>query len=139
MASKLRMHVLPRSKSRVWWAVILCSLAAIGIFMVFEVLDLDGSDLYARIFQPPLSSQPGLVESEGAMRQGALAVHAVVPHPLGSVVVQYSSFRAGSPGRTVAAFRRHLPHTNPRVNARRAALSSLPSTDEPPSSSGRPI
>ncbi len=62
------------SRSLVSCIVVLCSLVAIALFMIFDVLDLDGSDLQKRIFQPSMSSQPTLAELEGAMRHGAFAI-----------------------------------------------------------------
>jgi hypothetical protein len=41
-------------------AVIVWAVAAVAVFLAFEVLDLGGSDLAQRFFQPPISSQPTL-------------------------------------------------------------------------------
>ena len=72
-------HVLP-VKSRGWWIVVLCALATVAIFMAFEVLDLDGSDLYKRIFQPPISSEPTVAWAEEIMRHGAFAIPEALGH-----------------------------------------------------------
>jgi hypothetical protein len=66
-------RLLP-AKSLTWWAVIGCTLAAVAVFLAFEVLDLDGSALAQRLFQPPISSQPTLAEAEGVMRHAAFGV-----------------------------------------------------------------
>ncbi len=83
-------RLLP-SRSPAWWVVVLISLAAVGVFMVFEVLDLDGSDLYKRIFQSPIPSQPTMAEAEGIMRHGAFAVQEALGHLDALVVLQQSS------------------------------------------------
>ncbi len=40
-------RLLP-SRSPPWWVIVLVSLGAVGVFMIFEVMDLDGSDLHGR-------------------------------------------------------------------------------------------
>ena len=68
----MRRFLPPRSLA--WWGVVVCALAAVGIFMVFEVWDLDGSDLYRRLFQPPIAAQSALADAERTMRHGAFGV-----------------------------------------------------------------
>ncbi len=57
-------------RSLAWWAIVACALAAVGAFMLFEVWDLDGSDLYHRLFQPPIPAQSPLVDAERTLRLG---------------------------------------------------------------------
>ena len=66
-------RVLP-VKSLAWWAVTVCAVAAVAIFLAFEVLDLDGSDFARRLFQPLIPSQPTLAEAEEGMRHAAFDV-----------------------------------------------------------------
>jgi hypothetical protein len=66
-------RVLP-AKSLAWWAVTVCAVAAVAIFLAFEVLDLDGSDFARRLFQPLIPSQPTLAEAEEGMRHAAFDV-----------------------------------------------------------------
>jgi hypothetical protein len=49
------------------------------MFMVFEVWDLDGSDLCRRVFHLPLPSQP-MVDVAGALRHGILATSKAPGH-----------------------------------------------------------
>ena len=122
-----------RSRCQAWWAIVLCSLAAIAVFMIFEVLDLDGSSLHARIFQPPLSSQPAVAESENAIRYGTFASYATAPHPQASFVVQAAPLsRFGTSAIPGVTLKRCLLRRRSLFGGRRADLSCTPSLDEPP-------
>ncbi len=113
-------------RSLAWWVIVLSALAAVAIYMAFEVLDLDGSDLQRRIFQPPISSQPSLAESDGATRHGVFMVR----DALGILqqrfaVLSYSSLSA-SPNLCV-----RLASTCSRRSLRRVFFSSPPAIDDP--------
>ena len=47
---------------------------------LFEVLDLDGSDLYKRLFQSPIPSEPTLAWAEEIMRHGVVATPETLGH-----------------------------------------------------------
>jgi hypothetical protein len=64
------------------------ALAVVGIFMVFEVWDLDGSDLYRRLFQPSLVAQSALADVERNIRLGALGVRETLSRIRVAVVSQ---------------------------------------------------
>ncbi len=114
------------SRFLLWWLVVLCSLAAVAVFLMFEVLDLDGSDLHKRIFQPPISSQPMLAESEGAMRHGAFAVRdALGVLQQRSVVLYY--FTVSAP----PTLCKRLTSIRPRGSIRRASAPPPPAIDDP--------
>lgn len=115
----MRRFLMPRT--RVWWLVICCALAAVGVFMVFEVLDLEGSDLHKRIFQPPLSSQPTLAEMEGALRHGAFAVRDALGILQQRFAVSYF-FSAITPPNQGKRF----TSNRPRSRIRRVAFPHLP-------------
>ena len=126
-------RLLP-SRSPAWWAVVLFSLATVGIFMVFEVMDLDRSDLNKRIFQPPISSQLTAVDAEGVLRYGALPIqkalgptHALVELWRPSTGVSHCQYAAPvTAGRLLARIR-------VRVDIHRSSLAPPAPGDEPPS------
>ncbi len=113
-------------RSLAWWVIVLSALAAVAIYMVFEVLDLDGSDLQRRILQPPISSQPSLAESDGATRHGVFMVR----DALGILqqrfaVLTYTSLSASPNLRT------RLTTTRPRGALRRVSFTPPPAVDDP--------
>ena len=55
---------LLRVRSSVWWGLVLCLSLLVGAHMVFDILDVDGSDLPNRIFHDPLLPQTSLAETE---------------------------------------------------------------------------
>jgi hypothetical protein len=59
---------LLRVRSPGWWGLVLCLSLAVGAYIVFDVLDIDGSDLQNRIFQDSLTPQTSLVEAERPLR-----------------------------------------------------------------------
>lgn len=126
-------RLLP-SKSPVWWLVVLCSLAAVGVFMIFEVLDLDGSDLSKRIFQPLIPSQPTVAEAEG-VRHGAFAMQAAL------VVLQQLStgFSRCPIAASAIYYGKRLTRIRARVDIHRASLPPPAPGDEPPSTPARTI
>ena len=132
-------RLLP-SRSPAWWVVVLISLAAVGVFMVFEVLDLDGSDLYKRIFQSPIPSQPTMAEAEGIMRHGAFAVQEALGHLDALVVLQQSSTGfSRCPVAAPAISCERLTRIRARVDIHRASLPPPAPGDEPPSTPARAI
>jgi hypothetical protein len=91
-------RILP-VKSLSWWAVMVCIVAAVAVFLAFEVLDLDGSDLARRLFQPLMSLQPTLAEAERSMRHAAFGVSEAWCFPLVGLLPQSAVLR-GSPAGT---------------------------------------
>jgi len=134
------MRRLIPSRSPAWWAVVFCALAAVGLFMVFEVLDLDGSDLYKRIFQPPIPSQPTVADAEGIVRHGAIAVQGALGHLHALVVLQqpFADF-SRCPGAAPGISGKRLTRIRARVDLHHASFPPPAPADEPPSTPGRVI
>jgi hypothetical protein len=124
-------HVLP-VKSRGWWTVVLCALAAVAIFMAFEVLDLDGSDLYKRLFQSPIPSELTVAWAEEIGRHGAFAI----PEALGHMQA-LDSLRLPSTGvsrcldATSVPLGRQLTAIRPRARLHRVSFHPPAPSDEP--------
>ena len=102
--------------------------------MIFEVMDLDGSDLYKRFFQPPLLSQPTLAEAEGVMRHGASAVQKVLGQLCALVVLEQYSTGFSSPSRSTSALRaKRLLRNRPRAHIYSGSCALVAPGDEAPS------
>jgi len=124
-------RLLP-SRSPAWWVVLLISFTAVGGFMAFEVMDLDGSDLYKRLFQPPIPSQPTLAEAEGVMRHGAFAVQNPPGQLCALVILLQDSPDCSSPSSSTAALRtKQLLRNRPRAYIHGGSLAPPGPGDEP--------
>jgi hypothetical protein len=131
------MRQLLPSRSAAWWTVVVCSLAAVGVFMVFEVLDLDGSDLPRRIFQPSAVSQSSLAESERAMSHGACDVQGTLSQMRPVLLFQHLPLVFfGRVCISPALPGRRLTGNRPRTGIPRASLHSLSTTEDPSRTSG---
>ena len=124
-------RLLP-SRSPAWWVVVLISLTAVGVFMAFEVMDLDGSDLYKRIFQPPIPSQPTVAEAEAIMRHGAITVQGALGQLHALVVLQqpFTGFTC-CPGAAPGICGKRLTRIRPRVDLHHASFPPPAPADEP--------
>jgi hypothetical protein len=132
-------RLLP-SRYPAWRVLVLCSLAAVGVFIVFEVLDLDGSDLYKRIFQPPIPSSPILAEAEGVLRQGTYAIQKAPGHIHALVDLRQPSARVSRcPYTAPAIVGMRLTRIHRRAHIRRATFPSPAASDEPPSNPDRTV
>lgn len=102
--------------------------------MVFEVMDLDGSDLYKRLFQPPIPSQPTLAEAEGVMRHGAFTVQNPPGQPCALVILQQYPAGFSSPSCSTSSLRaKRFLRNRPRAHVHGRSLTPATPGDEPPS------
>lgn len=58
-----------RRRSRGWWAVFVCACLAMGAYMAFDVLDLDGSNLRNPGPGSAIAAEPGPAEGERLLPQ----------------------------------------------------------------------
>jgi len=125
-------RVLP-GKSPAWWAVMVCAVSAVAVFLAFEVLDLDGSDLARRLFQPLIPSQATLAEAEEGTRQAALGFSGAGCFRLVGVLSQSSLARGARSTAMPRLSGQRRPRAPLRAFLRRAAFASPGASDEPPS------
>ena len=128
-----------REYSPAWWAVMVCAVAAVAVFLAFEVLDLDGSDLARRLFQPLIPAQPTLAEAEGGMRHPASGVSDAGSFRLVGVLPSFSMVRGAQ---SIAAPRLSAqcrPRALLRAHLRLAAFAPPGTSDEPPSPGRRSL
>lgn len=101
--------------------------------MIFEVMDLDGSDLYKRIFQPPIPSQPVVAEAEG-VRHSAFAIQAALGHLVALVDLrQPSPAVSRRPYTAPVLVGMRLTRIRARAHIRRPTFAPPAPGDEPPS------
>ena len=130
-------RILP-VKSLTWWAVMACAVAAVAVFLAFEVLDLDGSGLATRLFQPLMSLQPTLAEAERSMRHAAFGVSEAERFPLVGLLPQSALLRGSRAATAPHLSGQRRPRALLRVHLRRAAFAPPGTSDEPPSPGRRP-
>lgn len=58
-----------RRRSRAWGGLFLFALLAVGLYIAFEVLDLDGSELSSRLFGTAVAAEPARAETERLLHQ----------------------------------------------------------------------
>lgn len=61
-----------RVRSSGWWGLVLCLSLAVGAYIVFDVLDVDGSDLHNRILHNPIAPPTLSAEAERSVHEGVL-------------------------------------------------------------------
>ncbi len=119
-----------RRRSRAWWGVFLCAVLAMGAYIAFDMLDLDGSSLRDAWPGSAVAAEPAGGETERILSPAEVTPHAPV---LGSAVAAVDLDRAsGSPDRAAT-----MPHSGaslrrvlPRINlARDTSSPASPSAD----------
>jgi hypothetical protein len=59
-----------RSRSAQWWVLALCSFLAVGAYIVFDVLDVDGSELQNRILHSAIAAGTSGAEIKRSVHEG---------------------------------------------------------------------
>jgi hypothetical protein len=119
-----------RRRSRVWWGVFLCAVLAMGAYIVFDMLDLDGSSLRDAWAGSAIAAEAVGGETERLLPPTEAAPHATV---LGSAVGALwldplsCSFRRPAPALRLGVLH---SHTLPRTNlAKETSSTTSPSAD----------
>jgi len=108
--------------------------------MVFEVWDLDGSDLYRRLFQPSIAAQSALADAERAMRHGAFGARETLSCIREAAVFQgHPLLLASWPQTGPPLSGKRLVGIHRRTERTCATLRLSASLDEPSRSSARNI
>lgn len=113
-----------RVPSSGWWGLVLCASLAVGAHIVFDILDVDGSDLRNRTFNDPLVAQTSLVETKRPLHLASECRHGWGRMPV-AVLLRQSSARFSPQYKSVPAaarvrLHRILPRAHVRLNARLA-------------------
>jgi hypothetical protein len=61
---------IQRRRSHGWWVVFLCACLAMGVYIAFDVLDLDGSNLRDLGPGKAIAAEPAGVDAERLLPQG---------------------------------------------------------------------
>jgi hypothetical protein len=119
-----------RQRSRAWWGVFLCAVLAMGAYIVFDMLDLDGSSLRDAWAGSVIAAEAVDGETERLLPPIEAAPHAtVLGSPVGAVGLDplSGSFRRPAPLPRLGASR---SHTLPRTNlAKETSSTTSPSAD----------
>lgn len=119
-----------RQRSLGWWGLVLCSLLALGAYIIFDVLDVDGSDLQKRILRNPMASQAVEAETKRALHQNSAAPD-VLGHVSVSVVLQpLSTSVSVSPHTIPGTFGARLARVHLRLYPSRDTLPAPSPTDD---------
>ena len=111
-----------RRKSLGWLGVTLGAFLLVGCYLVFDVLDLDQSDLYHRLLSNPFASQGNWAEGERDLRQHFAAPGA--HNPDAKVIRAFSLARVLEtlPRPTSAPASSSVCRVHPRAPVGRASL-----------------
>jgi len=119
-----------RQRSRAWWGVFLCAVLAMGAYIVFDMLDLDGSNLRDAWGGSAIAAEAVGGETERFLPPTEAAPHATVfEFSVGAVGLDSlcGSFRRPAPAPRLGASR---SATLPRTNlAKETSSTTSPSAD----------
>lgn len=120
-----------RQRSRVWWGVFLCAVLAMGAYIVFDMLDLDGSGLREAWAGGLIAAEAAGGETERLLPPTEAAPHAPIP---GSAVEAVrlepvsGVLHRPAPLPSLGASRSHLL---PRINLAKERSSTTSSASDP--------
>jgi len=119
-----------RRHSRAWWGVFLCAVLAMGVYIAFDMLDLDGSSLRDAWPGSAVAAEPVGGEAERALPLTEVTPHApALGGALAAVCVDRASGsldRAPTIPRLGGSLRRVLPRV---TLARDTSAPASPSAD----------
>ena len=127
----MRLHGRQKRRSLGWWSVFLCACLAMGVYIAFDILDLDGSELRNPLPGDTLAAEPARGETERLLPQApptpeplgllppSLTLRAVTEHP------QNSSRAVPAPSAP------RLDRIRPRSHLQQAVSSTRSSTSDP--------
>jgi len=119
-----------RHRSRAWWGVFLCAVLAMGAYIAFDMLDLDGSSLRDAWAGSAITAEAVGGESERLLLPTEAAPHVtILGSPVGAVGLSPISgpLHRPAPAPRLVAWRSHiLPRTN---LAKETSSTTSPSAD----------
>jgi hypothetical protein len=118
-------------RSRGWWAVFLCAFLAMGVYIAFDVLDLDGSN-----FRNP--GPRTAISAEAAPSEAERFLHRIPPIAgspglaSAAIAIGFASETSQLTRRAASAILAFRPGRSlPRMGLGHEASSATPSTDDP--------
>ncbi len=119
-----------RRRSRGWWGVFLCAFLALGVYIAFDVLDLDGSQLRDPLQGNAIAAESTQAETDRLLRYAPLTPETPGPIHLSPDFRFASESPQVSPGTTAVAFAPWLAAVRPRANLRQETSSASSPTDD---------
>ena len=120
------MSAITRWKARAWWATVTIVCVAMASFIVFEVLDVDGSNLSRGSSGNTLSADPPTLETERLLSVKGDVCSAPNTERLSTPLSPRLNLTIARSSLTPAAFRAHV-----RIIRREAAKDNLKRTFSP--------
>jgi hypothetical protein len=112
------------------WGVALGAFLLVGCYLVFDVLDLDGSDLQHRLFNNAIAPQGAWAETERALHQSLAAPGAHRPDAAFIRSLPVSRSRGTLLHMTSAPISSQVRRIRPRAHAGRGSLDRPASSDD---------
>lgn len=121
----------PKPRSRSWWVVMLCASLAMGVYVAFDILDLDGST--SRDLGPgtAIAAEPAFVEAERLLHQASATPETPRPiylSPNSGLVPESPSV---SPKATAVTFAPSVLTVRPPLNRCQELSSASSPADDP--------
>jgi hypothetical protein len=113
-----------------WWGVTLGVFLLVGCYLVFDVLDLDGSDLQHRLFSIAIASQGAWAEAKQGLHQSLAAPGTHSPGGLVIRLVPLARSLRTLPHPTSVSGSPHVRRIRPRVYAGHESLDPPSSPDD---------
>jgi len=107
---------IQRRRSRGWWGVFLCACLAMGVYIGFDVLDLDGSDLRDPLPGNAIVAEAAGSEAERFLTQDLSTSEASNPVFLPLVLSSVSESPRVTSGTILSTIALRLERIRPRVS-----------------------
>lgn len=114
----MRRFGIQRRRSRCWWGVFLCACLAMGVYIGFDVLDLDGSDLRDSLPGNAMVAEAAGSEAERFLTQDLSTPEASNPVFLPQVLSSVSESPRLTSGSSLSTVAPQLERIRPRVSLR---------------------
>jgi hypothetical protein len=115
-----------------WWGVVLGAVFLVGCYLVFDVLDLDASDLKNQLLSDAIAPQGAWVEAERGLHQSRVATGAPNPGVLFIHPLPDSRFLGTLPHAASVPVNSQVHWIRPRAHAGRDCLNPSSSPDDLP-------
>ncbi len=122
---------IQRRRSRGWWGVFLCACLAMGVYIGFDVLDLDGSEV-----RNPLPGNAIVAEAAGGEAERFLTQDLSIPEASKPVFAQAVPPSASTSPRLTSGW--SLSTVGPQLERIRPRVSLRQETTSPTSTAGDP-
>ena len=129
--TRMSIITIQKQRSPGWWTVFLCACLAMGVYIAFEVLDLDGSNLRDLGPGKAIAAEPAGVDAERLLPQGPSIADTPGP-PIPSIAWGFASGTRRLAGQTISIdLAARQSYFLPRTNLGQEASPATSPTDDP--------